>query len=561
MVEKAGRTLKSALAMALLAAALTPAVTLAGRYHVYSCRTPSGEPAPTDGWSGSVSAGNSHDEYAIDSCGEGGALIAALGDDASYIPGLDIATWAFAPPPHTTIADATLWRAGDNAGGGNVLYTYEFWAFGATSEETVEPCGYSLGCEVEGDVGVPFAPTNRLVVPIADLSGGLSLEATCGDLSGSGNCAQAPGDANGYSSAIYLYAADIILEQSMGPTVSEVGSELASEPVVHGTSFISFDAADAGSGIWKAVVEVDGQVTQTVNLGGADDHCREVGQTTDGLPAFLYLQPCPPTVSADVGVDTTKLSNGTHHLLVDVVDAAGNSTTVVNRAMDVQNAPSACAGGGVKAAASSTEGTLAVSFKGSETTTLTSQWGRRQTVVGRLTGPGGTPISGAAVTVTATPRSSGGASVAIGSPRTGPDGRFTVEVPGTLSSRTLCLAYPSTAVGGALEATLRLNRRAGLALHVHPHTTSVGHTIHFTGSLLGGPVPPGGKALVLEARSPGGRWIEFDVIHTGPRGRFTAGYTFKFEGPARYQFRAVSEEEADYPYATGASNLVGVFER
>jgi hypothetical protein len=103
--------------------------------------------------------------------------------------------------------------------------------------------------------------------------------------------------------------------------------------------------------------------------------------------------------------------------------------------------------------------------------------------------------------------------------------------------------------------------RAGVALHVHPHTTSIGHTIHFTGSLLGGPVPAGGKAIVLEARSPGGRWIEFDVIHTGPRGRFTAGYTFKFEGPVRYQFRAVSEEEADYPYATGASNLVGVFER
>src|ERR1700733_6513782 len=29
----------------------------AGRYHVYTCRTPAGEPAPTDGWVGSVALG------------------------------------------------------------------------------------------------------------------------------------------------------------------------------------------------------------------------------------------------------------------------------------------------------------------------------------------------------------------------------------------------------------------------------------------------------------------------------------------------------------------------
>ena len=42
--------------------------------------------------------------------------------------------------------------------------------------------------------------------------------------------------------------------------------------------------------------------------------CRDVGQTSDGLPAFLYVQPCLASVSADVGFDTTRLANGTHHL-------------------------------------------------------------------------------------------------------------------------------------------------------------------------------------------------------------------------------------------------------
>ena len=105
---------------------------------------------------------------------------------------------------------------------------------------------------------------------------------------------------------------------------------------------------------------------------------------------------------------------------------------------------------------------------------------------------------------------------------------------------------------------LQLNTRAGIALHIYPRRTSVGHTIRFTGSLLGGPIPSAGKALVLEARSPGGRWIEFDVIHTGRRGRYSASYRFRLEGPEQYEFHVVSEAEADYPYATGARRGGGV---
>ena len=57
MLEKAGRNLKVAFVASVLAAMLATAPAQAGRYHVYSCRTPTGEVAPTDGWSGSVAAG------------------------------------------------------------------------------------------------------------------------------------------------------------------------------------------------------------------------------------------------------------------------------------------------------------------------------------------------------------------------------------------------------------------------------------------------------------------------------------------------------------------------
>ena len=92
-----------------------------------------------------------------------------------------------------------------------------------------------------------------------------------------------------------------------------VAGELATAPTVEGVSDVSFSAADSGSGVWEAVFSVDGQVRQTTQLDENGGHCRDVGQDNDGLPAFLYVQPCASSLSADVGLDTTKLANGTHH--------------------------------------------------------------------------------------------------------------------------------------------------------------------------------------------------------------------------------------------------------
>ena len=70
----------------------------------------------------------------------------------------------------------------------------------------------------------------------------------------------------------------------------------------------------------------------------------------------------------------------------------------------------------------------------------------------------------------------------------------------------------------------------GISLGIDPRVTSVGHTIAFTGTLRGVPLPPGGKQLVLEASS-GGEWIQFRTIGTDAKGRYHACYRFKFPGP------------------------------
>jgi hypothetical protein len=170
---------------------------------------------------------------------------------------------------------------------------------------------------------------------------------------------------------------------------------------------------------------------------------------------------------------------------------------------------------------------------------------------------------GASIDLRVTPSYAGASSVQLRSPLTDSNGRFGLRIRGGASSKSLRFAYRAH-VGDAQPVaaqTLTLKVRAGIALSVAPHTTSVGRSIVFHGRLRGGPIPRAGKQLVLEARSPGSAWIEFKVVRTDARGRYRAAYRFKFAGPADYRFRARSEPESDYPFAGGASNVVAVHER
>jgi hypothetical protein len=541
---------------------------------------PSGEAAPADGWSGSKTGSYT---YAQNTCQQGGALIAALGDQPARTANTDVATWAFGAPGGEHLTAATLWRAGDADGGAAINATYEFWFAGPSATEVFDQCSYLSGCTTgRGDSGHPLAPANRVIVPASHLGSHLYVTASCGGVS-EYNCPEGKGDANGYAAVVYLYAADLVLEQTAGPSAGGVGGELTSAPSVSGTSDVIFNASDPGSGVYEAMFSVDGQVVQSAVVNENGGRCKNVGQTSDGLPAFLYVQPCLASVSADVGFDTTRVGNGSHHLVVSVIDAAGNSSPVLDRNVMVANptppgtSPSPAGAGTPSSGTSGTiastgapnganasaQATLAVSWKATSTPRLTSRYGRAQTIAGRLTGPGGVPIGGAQIDLVATPAYAGAHTVTMPSPLTGADGSFTVRLPGGVSSRSLRFAYRAH-IGDALPVatrTLSLSVTAAIALSITPRAASVGRSIHFRGRLLGGPIPRGGKQLVLEARSRGGSWIEFNVIRADVRGRYRASYRFKFPGPARYQFRVLSEAEADYPFAAGASNVVRVYER
>ncbi len=498
--------------------------------------------------------------YVKNMCGQSGqGLVAALGDQPVREANTASATWAFSAPAGESLAAATLWRAGDTSGGALLDASYEFSIDAPDEHGLVEGCAYELGCSGAGELGAPFAASNRLELAANRLGSRIFLRAACGGQP-EFECPAGKGDANGYAAAIYLYAADLTLEQTAGPSASGAGGELASAAQVAGTSDVTFNATDPGAGVYEAVFNIDGTVVQRSVIDEDGGRCRDVGQTSDGLAAFLYLQPCPQSVSADVPFNTTGIANGSHHLTVSVTDAAGNSAPVLDRMVTIANpgVPGPANGQGA-----SPDARLEARWKSTARATLTGTFGRARTILGRLVNDSGAAISDAQIEATYTPAYAGSKSSERASVRTAADGTFRIVVPGKAPSESVELAYRAH-LGDASPAatrTLQLSVPALVSLTVSPDVTGVGQTIYFRGRLDGGPIPKGGKPLILEARAGNSRWIEFDVLRSDGRGHFHASYRFRFAGPVHYQFRVLCEHEADYPYATGASHPVGVFER
>jgi hypothetical protein len=610
--------LATAAGLALAVAFAVPAAR-AGEYHVYSCRTPSGGLAPTDGWS---EAAHSGEDVTLDTCQEaGGGLIAGMDDGYvhSAHSATDKASWIFRAPVDESVASATLWRVGDTSGGSNQHAYYAAYMESATAmgeAESFDACTAWQPCTSEGNPSDPLASANRVVAPESVLpSAYVALDAACGSAIVEYGCPEGKNNPNGYAATIELFAADLVLSETESPTVSAVAGSLAEAPTVSGTSDVAFEASDSGSGIYEVVFKVDGAVVSTVVPEEEGGRCHDVGGTTDGLPAFLYTQPCPAALSVDLPFDTTALVDGTHDLLVSVLDAAGNSTTVLDRKITVANSATPAGGtggsgssgggsngnetsgdgsngtGGTASGGSTPSGaatavgagsslmtlgaangtnasdqaTLTATWRGRAGERLSGAYGAARTVEGRLTAPGGVPITDAQIEVGALPSYAGATAHALPTPRTGAAGRWSLVLPRGSSSEVLRVAYRSHLGAAAPVATrtLTLSVRAGIELSIAPHVASADGEIRFGGRLLGAPVPAGGKQLVLEARSPGGRWVEFHVIRgrSGAGGRFHFAYRFHLPGPVRYQFRVLCEAEADYPFAAGSSNIVGVYER
>jgi hypothetical protein len=143
------------------------------------------------------------------------------------------------------------------------------------------------------------------------------------------------------------------------------------------------------------------------------------------------------------------------------------------------------------------------------------------------------------------------------------DGRFDARlVPG-----------PSRRVEAFFSGTRTLTRgtgrpvtmavRAGVRFRTSTSAARIGgDPVIFSGRLFAGEadVPRTGRPIQLQFRVPGGAWTEFRTVQTDRNGRFRYPYAFTDDDSrgVRFQFRAVSPEQSDFPYRPAASAPVAV---
>jgi hypothetical protein len=142
-------------------------------------------------------------------------------------------------------------------------------------------------------------------------------------------------------------------------------------------------------------------------------------------------------------------------------------------------------------------------------------------------------------------------------------GRFDARLaPGP--SRRVEAFFPGTrTLTRAAGRPVTMAARAGLRLHASTETAQIGgDAVIFTGRLLAeeATIPRTGRPVELQFRVPGAAWSEFRTVQTDRRGRFRYPYAFTDDDSRgiRFQFRAVSPEQSDWPYRPSASRPVAV---
>lgn len=378
----------------------------------------------------------------------------------------------------------------------------------------------------------------------------------------SGNC-----PANVKISSLEISATRIVLDDSTTPTVSNLGGPLISGAPQRGESEISFDAADTGPGIYAAHLVIDGVSQPATILDSNNGWCENLGQTSDGTRSFAHPDPCAPSVSTSLTLNTAQLTDATHTVKLIVEDASGDSTIGWSGTITTDNTPANSTGTttgsppGPGAAAGTPNGTPA-----SETATLqlngpaalTRSYARRAfKLTGRLTTSQSQPIADATLEVLQQIQGTDTLTL-IRHASTSPTGTFTIPVPAG-PSRIIEVAYRALSTDTTYAASARVHEsvKAGVKLNITQHTNSPTGTILLSGRVQG-PIPPQGTLVELLVHYRG-HWEPLRKPRTNRNGYFKALY--QFQG-AVGRFPVLAEVplgQASFPYTLGQSNIVEIY--
>src|SRR4051794_11191126 len=413
---------KAGIAAALAAAMLLTggaAAASADTYTVLGCAA---------GWEAHADPGST----AANACGGGGGLTAELSGAGPWEAGT-FAYQRFTAPPGTRVARVTVRRTTQGMTKGTLRsFSYTLSADG----KAIEACAPGPTDTCTGDLDGP-------VDAVGLDAGSVLFSFGCG-ADDPNQCAAA----GGLPPRATLTDPSIVLRDPAAPAVAR--RTIADDGERTGRLRLAYDATDAGGGVYRTVVRVDGKVHSTDAVGGT---CADARPDDADAYEFTTPVPCPATATRGVDLDVLALPLEEHAIEVAVEDAAGNSTTVYgpvvlpHRNGDVPGGSSgggSGGSGGVTGAgakpASGANARLRAWFVANHAKAYTSLYGRRVVVRGRLLTKGGRAVGGARLDVY---HEVGGRLRRLGKTglKTRPDGRLTLILPLNLDTRRIVLAY------------------------------------------------------------------------------------------------------------------------
>jgi hypothetical protein len=317
------RALASSVALAGLAALALASSAHGGTWALVSCQQPNGRPAPTDGWSTAPLGSPGFFTEGVNSCAEPGGALVAVSSGKWVQPASSGYQWRFSAPAGSEIAGGQL----------DVSLTAPHgFAAVLTSEQSYDTayqvvvCGLSESCGIAGPA--TWVPINHASVS------SLYASAICFPFG------EGCGESSGVNAKIAIYAAQIVLETNVSPAGSGFSGGLLT-PDASGVQDLVFTASvPTGPGIWQVTAAIDGHSVYNETPDTNSGKCKRVGAAANGVPEFLYEQPCKQTETVSIPVDTSDFATGAHELVVTVTDAAGNSATVFDGTISTFNASS-----------------------------------------------------------------------------------------------------------------------------------------------------------------------------------------------------------------------------
>ncbi len=561
----------STVGVAAALASTTSVAATADSYDVYACYAGQGTYLnPGDSavsWSLAENNGSAY-YLPFDQCGGSDNGFGVISRSGYIAPAGDYGEVSFEAPAGLRISRVQLWRS---------LYDYGLGSGGSSqrnyAQNEADGILPSVGDEFDGSAEVPhgaagsgdttengIVPSNYISIDLAaSLPHTYAYVIGCGFASGCTTGGHDPQSPSGPDTVLKIYGAIVSVKDDAPPTLSLGNTGLLDGTTQSGTAPLTINAADA-AGIAKVEIYAGNSVSSSSTQDFTQtSHC-----------AFYEAVPCENLSNYQYPVDTTRLPNGTYYVTAKAYDPAGNAVAVSSPSpVTVENQPtttlsSALTGANGFSAPHIANGqspcageTLNLTVNG-KTKPPVILYGSTATIRGVLH-CGTVPIRGARVVIATI---GGPGTAAINSlAQTALDGSFSYRVP-TGPDRTLKFSYTafSDDPGPSASASAAIRIRPRIKLRITPHSSSNEHTIHWAGTVAGGPYPPEGVALDVEVQE-GRSWRIFDQVVANRKGGFRYSYRFHATGEATtYTFRVALPHTGaqGYPYTPGASNTIDV---